>query len=87
MGLQDWKRARLTYATALRLSPGHPEARAGLGIAMARTNDPKAQVQLAWLSAKVQECAGCWQAGQLTKFKADLETAIAESAKPAGPAS
>ena len=79
-GLQDWKGARTTYTTAVRMFPAHPEARAGLGIALGRTSDPKATVQLAWLDAKVRECGGCWQAGQLSKFKTDVETAIREGA-------
>lgn len=78
-GLADWKGARITYTTAVRIAPVHPEARAGLGIAYARTADPKAAAQLAWLDAKVKECAGCWQAGQLQKFRADVETAIRET--------
>jgi len=80
-GLQDWKRARLAYATALRLSPNHPEARAGMGIAMANTNDPAAQQQLAWLAARLEACGGCGQAAQLNRFKGDVETAIAEASK------
>jgi cytochrome c-type biogenesis protein CcmH/NrfG len=84
LGLQDWKRARSTYAAALRITPGHAEARAGLGIAMARTNDPQARTQLAWLDAKARECGGCGQAVQLAKFKAEVETAIAEAARPPG---
>lgn len=78
-GLLDWKGARATYTTAVRLVPNHPEARAGLGIALARTSDPKATVQLAWLDAKLKACGGCWQAGQLAKFKSDVETAIRET--------
>jgi Tfp pilus assembly protein PilF len=75
-GLQDWKKARLTYTTAVRLWPNNPEARAGLGIALARTGDPKATVQLAWLSEKTAACGGC---PQLAKFKTDVETAMAET--------
>ena len=86
-GLQDWKGARRTYTTAVRIAPTHPEARSGLGIAYARTNDPKATAQLAWLTAQIAECNGCWRASQLTKFKSDLEVAIARSAIPAAPAS
>lgn len=78
-GLQDWRGARTTYTTAVRLSPGHPEARAGLGVALARTNDPKATIHLAWLDAKLKDCAGCWQAGQLARFKGEVETAIVEA--------
>lgn len=78
-GLGDWKAARVTYSKAVRISPVHPEARAGLGLAYARTGDPKATVELAWLDAKIRECAGCWQSGQLMKFKADVEAAIRET--------
>lgn len=78
-GLQDWKGARTTYTTAVRLHPNHPEARAGLGLAYARTGDPKASLQLAWLDAKLRECGGCHQSGQLANFKAAIETAIRET--------
>lgn len=78
-GLGDWKAARVTYSKAVRISPVHPEARAGLGVAYARTGDPKATNELAWLDAKVRECAGCWQSGQLLKLKADVEAAIRET--------
>lgn len=83
-GLEDWKGARITYTRAVRMAPVHPEARAGLGVAYARTADPKATVQLAWIDARLKECAGCWQSGQLAKFKADVETAIRETPVPAG---
>lgn len=82
-GLKDWSAARRTYTTAVRLARDNAEAQAGLGVAYARTNDPKAATQLAWVTAKVQECGGCWRASQLAKFKTDLETAIAEQAQPA----
>ena len=78
-GLEDWKGARATYTRAVRMVPSHPEARAGLGVAYARTADPKATLQLAWIDAKLKECAGCWQASQLTKFKTDIEIAIRET--------
>jgi len=82
-GLEDWQGARATYTRAVRMVPSHPEARAGLGVAYARTADPKATVQLAWLDAKLKECAGCWQASQLTKFRTDIEIAIRETPPPA----
>ena len=81
LGLQDWKKARITYTTAVRLWPNHPEARAGLGVALARTSDPKAAVQLAWLTEKAQACGGCAQSTQLARYKTDVETAMAEAAK------
>jgi cytochrome c-type biogenesis protein CcmH/NrfG len=79
-GLQDWRGARITYTTAVRQFPTHPEARAGLGVALARTGDPKATIQLAWIDAKLQDCGSCWQAGVLSRYKADIETAIRETA-------
>ena len=86
MGLQDWKRARGTYTTALRLAPDNAEAHAGLGVAMAMTNDPKAQVHLNWLAAKAQECGACYQAGQLAKLRGDVQTAMTSGMKtPTGP--
>jgi cytochrome c-type biogenesis protein CcmH/NrfG len=81
-GLEDWKAARSTYATAVRISPGDPTARGGLGVAMAKTRDPYATVQLAWLAAKVQACGGCGQAAQLAKLHSDVEAAILEANKP-----
>ncbi len=83
VGLADFKGARGTYTTAVRLAPGDPEAHAGLGVALARTKDAKAQAQVDWLTAKAQECGKCWQAGQLAKFKSDIESAIAVAAKGA----
>jgi len=80
-GLQDWKRARGTYTTAIRLAPDNVEAHAGLGVAMAMTNDPKAQVQVAWLAGKQQACGSCYQAGQLAKLRVDVETAISSGLK------
>lgn len=78
-GLGDWKGARSTYTTAVRISPRHPEARAGLGIAYARTSDPRATVQLAWLSQQAQACGGtCRQADQLKRLTADLEAVLAQ---------
>jgi cytochrome c-type biogenesis protein CcmH/NrfG len=82
LGLQDYQGARKTYTTAVRLSNLDPEARAGLAIAYARTKDPKATVQLAWLNEKIAACAGrCAQAAQLTRLKTDVELALAEAAK------
>jgi cytochrome c-type biogenesis protein CcmH/NrfG len=84
IGLQDWKRARGTYTTAVRVGPGNAEAHAGLGVAYARTNDPKAQAQLAWLGQAASACGSCWQAADLAKFRGSVEAAIAIAAAPAG---
>lgn len=81
MGLEAWGKARTAYATALRITPGHPEARAGLGVAMARTKDPRATVQLAWFNDKIAACAQtCPQAAQLAKYKGEVEAALAAAA-------
>lgn len=79
VALEDWKGARGTYTAAVRLSPIDPEAHAGLGIALARTKDPKATDQLAWLTTQVQACKSA--CAGLAKYKSDVESAIAESAK------
>jgi cytochrome c-type biogenesis protein CcmH/NrfG len=82
MGLQDWKKARLAYATALRLSPNDADARAGMGVAMARTKDPHATEHLAWFDARLAACGGsCPQAAKLKALKGEIEVAIAEGAK------
>lgn len=82
LGLQDWKRARVTFATALRLGPDNAEARTGMGIAMAMTKDARAQEQLAWLTSQAQACGpGCSRGPELAKFKGQVEAAMAEAAK------
>jgi len=87
-GLQDWKRARGTYTTATRVAPDNAEARAGLGVAMAMTNDPKATVHLNWLATKQQQCGACGQSSQLAKLRGDVEQAIATGLRtPGAPAS
>jgi cytochrome c-type biogenesis protein CcmH/NrfG len=82
LGLEEWGKARTAYTTALRITPGHPEARAGLGVAMAKSKDPRATVQLAWFDEKLQACGQtCPQAAQLAKLRNDVQSAIAEAAK------
>jgi cytochrome c-type biogenesis protein CcmH/NrfG len=84
IGLQDWRAARGTYTTAVRVGPGNAEAHAGLGVAYARTSDPKARTQLAWLAQAASACGSCWQAADLAKFHRNVEAAIAIAAAPAG---
>ena len=79
VALADWKAARGTYTTAVRLSPVDPEAHAGLGVALARTKDPKAAQQLAWLTTQVQACKG--NCAGLAKYRSDVEAAIDEAAR------
>ena len=79
IGLQDWNGARRSYTNAVRITPGDPESRAGLGVAMAHTNDPKAREQLTWFNTTAQACtSGC---APLIRFKAEVEAALAETAK------
>jgi cytochrome c-type biogenesis protein CcmH/NrfG len=79
IGLQDWSGARRSYTSAVRITPGDPESRSGLGVAMAHLFDPKAHDQLTWLTAKVAACTvNC---APVTRFKAEVETAISAAAK------
>jgi cytochrome c-type biogenesis protein CcmH/NrfG len=81
-GLQDWKGASRTYATAVRLSPSNAEAHAGLGVALGQTGDPGAAKQLEWFAGQMQSCGG--SCGQLGKLKADVEAAIAAAPTKVG---
>ena len=78
IGLQDWSGARRSYTSAVRITSGDPESRAGLGVAMAHLNDPKAREQLTWLSAKVAACTS--NCAQLTRFRAEIESAVTAAA-------
>ena len=80
IGLQDWNGARRSYANAVRITPGDPESRSGLGVAMAHANDPKAAEQLAWLTAKVEACA--YSCGSLAQYTREVEVAVAVVADP-----
>ncbi len=76
MGLQDWRGARKSYGVAVRLWPGHAEARAGLGVSMAMLKDPRATVQLAWIDDQLRGCGECYRRPQLTDFRSDVHAAI-----------
>jgi Flp pilus assembly protein TadD len=78
-GMDDWKSARRTYSTAVRLAPSSAEAHAGLGMALGHTGDAAAAKQLDWFATQMQGCGGA--CGQLGKLKADVEGAIAAGAK------
>lgn len=76
-GAENWKGARRAYERAVKLAPDDLPSRAGLGLALARLNDPKAQDQLAWLKAKAADCgAGCDPA-TLQSLTAEVEKALA----------
>ncbi len=81
IGLQDWKRAGRAYTSAVRLSPIDPQARGGLGVAMAHQRDPKAQQQLDWFTARSQTCGA--RCADFLRYKAEVEAAMAEAARGA----
>jgi cytochrome c-type biogenesis protein CcmH/NrfG len=82
IGLQDWSGARRSYASAVRITPGDPESRSGLGVAMAYLNDPKAQEQLTWLTARVAACrSNCAALAGYQRQVADSLTAAAGASK------
>ena len=57
-GDNDWKGSRRAYERAVKLTPDDVTAHAGLGTALARLKDPKAQAELDWLKTKAQACGG-----------------------------
>lgn len=79
IGLQDWSGARRSYTNAVRITPGDPESRSGLGVAMARLNDPKAQEQLTWLTAKVTACTS--NCASLAAYRREVESAVTRPAR------
>lgn len=76
-GAENWKGAKRAYERAIRLQSDDLASRAGLGVALARLKDPKAQAQLDWLKAKAADCnAGCDPAA-LKALTAEVEAAVA----------
>lgn len=80
IGLQDWSGSRRSYTSAVRITPGDPESRSGLGVAMARLSDPKAQEQLTWLTARVSACPS--NCAALSGYKREVDAALAAMARP-----
>jgi Tfp pilus assembly protein PilF len=84
-GDNDWKGSRKAYEHAVKLSPDDVTAHAGLGTALARLKDPKAQGELDWLNAKVQACGGsCADASALKAGADQIQRAMSggEGSKP-----
>lgn len=82
-GDNDWKGSRKAYEQAVKLSPDDVAAHAGLGMALARLKDPKAQGQLDWLNAKAQACGGsCAEASALKAGADQVHGAMAGGAAP-----
>ncbi|OYU69323.1 MAG: hypothetical protein CFE28_04475 [Alphaproteobacteria bacterium PA2] len=72
--LSDWKGARRGFDKAVRFAPESIDAHRGLGVALGKLKDPKAQVELSWLQGKAQACGGCTDAAAL---KAAVEAVTA----------
>jgi Flp pilus assembly protein TadD len=82
-GDNDWKGSRHAYEKAVKLTPDDVSAHAGLGVALARLKDPKAQGELDWLNAKVQACGGSCADGAALKAGADqVQGAMSGGAAP-----
>lgn len=81
-GAENWKGAKRAYERAVKMAPDDLGTRGGLGLALARLKDPKAQEQLAWLKAKAANCgAGC-DAAALRSLTAEVETALGAAPGP-----
>ena len=83
-GDNDWKTSRRAYEQAVKLAPDDVAAHVGLGAALARLKDPKAQAQLDWLNAKVQACGGCADGAALKAGVSQVQGAMsgADAPKP-----
>ena len=77
-GAGNWKGARKAYQKAVKLAPDDESVRGGLGLALAKLQDAKAQEQLDWLKAKSASCTtNCATVKSLT---ADVEKAMTPAA-------
>jgi Flp pilus assembly protein TadD len=85
-GDNDWKGARRAYEHVVKLAPDDVAGHAGLGLALARLKDPKAQGELDWLNAKAQACGGsCADAAALKSGADQVQGAMGAAAAPAKP--
>jgi tetratricopeptide (TPR) repeat protein len=83
-GSFNWKGARKAYEKAVKLAPDDVISHAGLGMALAKLQDGKAQAELDWLKAKASACGSCSDAAQLQAATTEVEGALAGSTpKPA----
>ena len=77
-GEGDWKGSRRAYEKAVKLAPDDVAGHAGLGVALARLKDAKAQAELDWINAKAQSCgAGCADAAALKAAAEQIQGAMA----------
>jgi tetratricopeptide (TPR) repeat protein len=79
-GEGDWKGSKAAYQHAVKLTPDDVAAHAGLGVALARLKDPKAQGELDWIKAKAQACGeACADAAALKAAAEQVQGAMAGS--------
>ena len=82
-GDDDWKGSRKAYEHAVKLTPDDVIAHTGLGTALARLKDPKAQAELDWLHAKAQACGGaCADASALKAGADEVQGAMSGAQAP-----
>jgi len=83
-GEGDWKGSKAAYQHAVKLAPDDVAAHAGLGMALGRLKDPKAQGELDWIKAKAQACAdACPDAAALKAAAEQVQGAMAGSPEAA----
>lgn len=76
-GSEDWKGARKAYERAVKVAPDDIMAHAGLGLALAKLQDPKAQAELSWLKARGEACGtACPEAQNLRALTGAVEGAL-----------
>jgi Tfp pilus assembly protein PilF len=80
-GAQNWKQAKRAYERAVKIDPNDPMSHAGLGVALAKLQDAKAQAELDWLKAKVDACGTSCPA-DLKAAQGQVESAVSEGAAP-----
>ena len=76
-GQADLKGARRAYERAVKLEPENVDGHRGLGLALAGLKDPKAQVELDWLTSRAKACGTCGEAGALAAAVSAVSAAIA----------
>lgn len=80
-GAENWKGAKKAYERAVKLAPDDLAVRGGLGVALARLQDAKAQEQLDWLKSRASACStDCAAVKSLT---AEVEKAMTPTAAAA----
>ena len=77
-GAENWKGAKKAYEKAVKLAPEDEGVRGGLGLALAKLQDAKAQEQLDWLKAKSASCAT--NCASVKALAADVEKAMPAAA-------